>query len=165
MSISSVKFDVNPQLRPALEQLGVLLRDYHYSEHCAGRILAYTAIHGTPSLCPELDVEDEHDAELVFVASLSPIPYDSPAWDDDGAVLLDVGMLLAGVHPFPIGEPDEATLISHEAPDGPNVAAKMIRAGVLPVSGGSPEPFVPTEADWADYRRHFDKCEPLYGYE
>jgi hypothetical protein len=146
--------DVNPQFAGALAQLGILLDDYHYSAHAKGRILAWTALHGTPALCPELDLEDEADAELVFVASLPEVPFDSPAW----------------------GEPDEATLIAGEAPDGPAVAAKMVAQGTLPpVSGGCPdEPYEPTEEDWAELRRWSEWCdardratrsEPMFGYE
>jgi hypothetical protein len=152
--MSGIPFDVNPQIRTALVQLSILMDDYHYSQHAKERILAYTALHGTPSLCPELDVEDEADAELIFVAELPAIPYDSPAWDDDGSVILDMPMLWTGTHPYPLmdpSEPDEATLISHEASDGAVVAAKMIESGVLPpLSGGSPEPYIPSKEDLQD---------------
>jgi hypothetical protein len=41
---------------------------------------------------------------------------------------------------------------------------------IRPIGGsGAPEddsePFTPTAEDWADYRAHFDRLEPLYGYE
>jgi hypothetical protein len=164
MSIPSIKFDVNTHVREALVQLSILLDDYCYSQHAKERILAYTALHGTPSCCPELDVEDEHDAELIFTAELPAIPYEDAAWDDDGSVLLDVPMLLAGVHPFPVMDPSEAELISHESPDGPVVARKMIDAGTLPpIAGGAPT-YEPDELDWREYSawsRHLEELRDI----
>jgi hypothetical protein len=167
-SIASIRFDVNPQVAIALEQLGVLLTDYHYSQHAKERILAYTAVHGTPSGCPELDREDEHDAELVFTSELPAVPFDSSAWDREiDTVTLDVEMLLAGTHPFPLMDPcegpdevvwrDDAVEPDSEprAPDedwyhphSPNHPAN--RPGALPrLSGGSPD-YEPTPEDLQD---------------
>jgi hypothetical protein len=110
MYSAQIPLDVNPQVAVALEPLGILLDDYHYSAHARARILAYTAREGTPSGCPELDAEDEHDCEMVYVEAFGPVPYDDPAWDDE-TMCLDVGLLARGVHPWPIpavGDDDRA---------------------------------------------------------
>jgi hypothetical protein len=73
---------------------------------------------------------------LVFEQEQEPVPFDSPAWDRED-VILDVEMLEAGVHPWPIptfGDDDR---------DGS---------------------FEPGEADWAALRRPADG-EPMWGYE
>jgi hypothetical protein len=138
-----------------------LLDDYHYSQHAKERILAYTAAHGTPSGCAYLDREDERDAEMIFVAELPAIPYDEPTWDDDGAVLLDVLMLLAGTHPFPVGEPEEGP----DAPDAnwyhpysPNHPSNRPVA-LPPISGGAPGPF---EADRRDFEMWLQQVDQPY---
>jgi hypothetical protein len=127
---------VSPSVRHALEQLGVLLDDYHYSPRARGRILSYAAAHGTRTGCAYLDREDEADATEVFVAELGPVDSDSPAWDRED-VFLDVAMLEAGAHPWPIptfGDDDR---------DGS---------------------FEPGEADWAALRREGDG-DVMWGYE
>jgi hypothetical protein len=35
----------------------------------------------------------------------------------------------------------------------------LIESSLPPLSGGAPEPYEPTEADWAAYRRHFDQAD------
>jgi hypothetical protein len=166
-SIPGIPFDVNPHVAQALVELSILMDDYHYSQHAREQILAYTAAHGTPSGCACLDREDEADASMVFEESLPIVPWDSPAWDrETDTITLDVPMLEAGVHPFPLLDPSdwpaEATLIAHEAPDGRHVVAKMLANGVLPpISGGCDEcydgpdaevddPYEPTAEDLAD---------------
>jgi hypothetical protein len=147
MSVCTIPMDVNPHVAAAAEQLGILLDDYHYSPHCRDAIVAYTVAHGTPTGAPGLDREDEHDAEVVFVAELKPVPYDSPAWDDE-FVFLDAEWLAAGVHPLPFAEPD--------APDGnphlhfPGIASVAERNGLAPIAGGAPE-FEPSPEDLSDY--------------
>jgi hypothetical protein len=173
---------VSPSTRKALEALATLLLDYHYSAHAIGRIAAYAAANGTPTGCAYLDREDEADATEVFVAELGPVDYDSPAWARED-VFLDVELLAAGTHPAPFGEPDLATLISHEAPDGPAVARKLMDAGLLPpLAGGAPDDewpaFTPTAEDLADYAAWAEECDrreelraaeerrnPEFGYE
>jgi hypothetical protein len=103
----------------------LMMRDY--SSHAIGRIFDHVACNG----CLEgslVEPDDMADAEACFVDALRPVDYSSPAW----------------------GEPDEATLISHEAPDGASVVRRMQAKGVLPVSGGAPEPYQPTPEDLAD---------------
>jgi hypothetical protein len=146
---------VSPSVRGALEQLGVLLDDYHYSPHCRGRILAFTAANGTPSGCPELDREDEADASMVFEESLEPIPFDDEAWDKYEDMVMDARLLASNEHPFPIpaqGDDDRAFDAAMEADDA-----------------AMPLPAIPDDRDprdWAEYRRMFDDREPpRYGYE
>jgi hypothetical protein len=70
----------SPSVRKALVQLGVLLDDYHYSQHAKEQILAHVAREGTLAKCEYLDPDDEADCELVFVESLDSVPYSSPEW-------------------------------------------------------------------------------------
>jgi hypothetical protein len=154
---SIVKLYAGNPLQAGLDALSLLLEDYHYSQTAREAIVTYTAVHGTPSGNEFLDAEDEHDANMVFEESLPAVPYDSPEWGD------------------PL---DEATLISHEAPDGRHVARKMMDAGSLPpIAGGGPE-FIPSAEDLADYaawaeeldrREEIRQAElrhnPEFGYE
>jgi hypothetical protein len=129
---------VSPSVKGALEQLGVLLDDYHYSPHCRGRILAYAAAHGTPTGCPELDREDEADASMVFEESLEPVDFSSEAWDQYQDVLFDSRMLIEG-HPWP-----------------------------LPATGDDDRGFDPTAEDREDYAKwsaQLDRREAMWGYE
>ena len=141
---SRIPLYVSPSVRGALEQLSVLLDDYHYSPHCRGRILAYTAAHGTPTGCPELDREDEPDAEMVFVESLEPVDLTSEAWDRDRGVLFDAEMLATESHPWPIP-------IDYDA-------------GSPPIPDPLPENFRSPE-DWEFLRRLDREPECRYGWE
>jgi hypothetical protein len=161
----SIPLHVSPSVRKAVAELGVLLDEYGYSPTIRESICRYTAANGTPTGAPGLDPEDEHDAELVFVAELEPVPFDSPAWDRDTSVILDAGMLADGTHPFPIptvGDDDRAE------PDD-FAAAALEDLTLPPVCGGGPDDdgpeFIPTESDWEDYCNHFDEVEVRYGYE
>jgi hypothetical protein len=141
---------VGPSTRQALEALTTLLLDYHYSGHAIGRIAAYVAREGTPTGCPTLDPEDEADATEAYVTSLAEVPLDSPMWDKYEDVCLDVALLEAGTHPWPIpafGDDDR------EAPDG----------ALPPIRGGSDEaePFVPSDEDWAAYREWAERHDAL----
>jgi hypothetical protein len=133
---------VSPSVQGALEQLGILLDDYHYSPHARGRILAYTAANGTPTGCPELDREDEADAGMVFEESLEPVDFGSVAWDRSQDVLFDMEMLIEGNHPFPVpayGDDDE---------DG------------LAVDSLEPRYTAEDEADYARWLRDRERREP-----
>jgi hypothetical protein len=165
--------DVNPSVRKAVGELATLLDEYGYSPCAREAIVRYTVANGTPSGCPALDREDEHDASMVFEAELEPVPFDSPAWDRDGGVYLDVALLAENRHPTPFpaeppdvgyGQaPDESWFHPHRhSPNGAN--------GLPPVRGGSEEAgrFEPSEQDWRDYREHFDRAgapEAPFGYE
>jgi hypothetical protein len=158
-TIACIPFDVNPHVAIALEQLGVLLDDYSYSQHAKERILAYTAANGTPSMCPELDASDEHDAEMVFVAELPAIPLDDPAWDREDT-FLDAAMLADGTHPSPFGEP-RAPDEDYYHPYSPNHPANR-SVTLPPVSGGcdeEPEGFVPSPSDWDSYREWSERLD------
>src|SRR5262245_12448065 len=112
---------VSPSVGHALEQLGVLLDDYHYSPHARGRILSYAAAHGTPTGCADLDREDEADATEVFVAELGPVDSDSPAWARED-VFLDAELLAAGTHPWPLGP-----MVGDDDRTGPSAADERRR--------------------------------------
>lgn len=172
-----VPFDVNPSLAIALDDLASILRDYHYSEHAVGRIVAYTARQGTPSGCPELDPEDECDAEAVYVEGLPEVPMDSPAWDREDAFLV-VEWLAAGVHPLPFAaEPDDDTgewpvPAEADAPDAspharfPGIASLAERMALPPLSGGSPEPTAEDLSDYGAWSEDLDRRrEMLSWYE
>jgi hypothetical protein len=153
---ASIPLHVSPSVRKALGELATLLRDYHYSEHAVGRIVAHTAREGTPTGCPELDREDEQDASEVFVAELEPVGLDSPAWDvDAGAVYLDVDLIVRGEHPFPI-DPD-----ADDTGEFPPSPLEAIAAALPPVAGGSPEAerYEPTPEDLADLARWSEDLE------
>jgi hypothetical protein len=92
----------SPSVRHAADAVAVLLRDYDYTPHARDRVVLWIRAHGTPTGCPELDREDEADAEMVFVAELEEVPFDSEAWDRDTGVLFDAAMLADGTHPWPI---------------------------------------------------------------
>jgi hypothetical protein len=120
---AQIVLDVNPQVAVALEQLGLLLDDYHYSAYAKARILAYTAREGTPTGCRYLDREDEHDAEMVFVDSLPAVPFDSAAWDREDT-FLDARMLAADTHPLPFGD----------GPDAPDADPHVHFPGIAPLA-------------------------------
>src|SRR5262245_13684975 len=141
--------DVNPSVRKAVGELAILLDEYGYSPCVRESICRYTAANGTPTGAPGLDREDEHDAEMVFVAELEPVPFDSDAWDRDTSVTLDVPMLLDGTHPFPLPcewndlppeWDDEPLPAESDAPDAsphcrfPGVATVAERRALPPLS-------------------------------
>ena len=176
----TVPMDVNPGVRRALVELSTLLEDDHYSEHAKGRILAYTAREVTPTGYPELDPEDEHDAEMVFVAELPEVPSDSPAWDRED-MAMDAGLLAEGRHPWPVpavGDDDRESEAEMDAAVAAHDEWLSSVPSLPPVAGGGPEPFEPTAEDWADYRRWAEELDareelraaeerhnPMWGYE
>jgi hypothetical protein len=150
-----------------LAALGEWLLENHYSQHAAESIVAHAGRHGTPFGSPYLHAGDEAGASAAFVDAMEPVPYDSIDW---GAVV-------------PPELEDWA-----DGPDSPPIPGRAGRIdpaarrrwqaaelGVAPISGGAPEPFEPSEADWADYRRYAEELEAraalargdeaLYGYE
>jgi hypothetical protein len=189
---------INPAVRPGLDALSLWLEQNHYSQHARERILAHTAAEGCPFGSPCIELEDEAGASGAFLRALPAVPYDDPAWDDE-SVILDVAMLAAGTHPFPMPDddgrdippdaavvppeldPDDDDDISveelipspakadpdAEPPDSWRGDGSVGWASLPPISGGSPDApeFTPSDADWADYRSHFDRAELLYGYE
>jgi hypothetical protein len=74
-----------------------------------------TAANGTPTGCPELDREDEHDAEMVFIEGLEPVSFESEAWDRDRGVLFDAELLSLEQHPWPVPASDDFHLEPSEA--------------------------------------------------
>src|SRR6185312_6133526 len=173
--VPSVPYYRNPTFKPGLDALVALLMGRNYSGHAIGRVYDHVAVHGTLE-GSMVEPEDMADAESAFVDALPAIDFDSPVWggDFDAALEADDDAMPLPELPDvrdPGDWPSEAQLIAAEAPDGAIVARKMIDAGVLPmpVSGGSPDdepaPFEPSEDDWRDYREHFDRAEPVYGYE
>lgn len=158
---ATIPLAVNPSLLPGSAALMGWLLGQDYAQHYREAIGRYAARHGELAGAVQLgllDREDEETAEWIFVESLPEVPYDDPAWDRPD-VFLDVAALADGSHPVPFGEPDEATLIGHEAPDGRHVARKMLDAGILPVAGGSP---TPTEADRADFEAWLSQVDAPY---
>jgi hypothetical protein len=99
---STIAMDVNPQIRAAALQVGILLDDYHYSPHARDAIVRHITATGCVTDAPGLDREDQADAEAVFVAELEPVPLSSDAWDRDTGVLFDAELLVTG-HPWPYG--------------------------------------------------------------
>jgi hypothetical protein len=173
---------VNPALLPGSAALmgWLLASDYaqHYREAIGGHAARHGELAGAVAL-GLLDREDEETAEWIFVESLPEVPYDDPAWDRED-VFLDAGMLADGTHPWPIpttGDDDRTE------PDGPEDGDRSIPADAVlvppdleaiaaalkPIAGGAPDDdapeFIPTAADWEDYRNHFDEVEVRYGYE
>jgi len=143
-----IPLDVNPQVAAAVDQLGILLDDYHYSAHARARILAWTTREGTPTGCPELDREDEADVEQVFVEALAEVPFEAAAWDRED-VCLDATMLVAGLHPLPFGDGPDAPE-ADPAMAFPLIRPLAERIAVPPVCGGGAA-YEPTAEDLADF--------------
>jgi hypothetical protein len=165
---TSVPLYCNPALRPGVAALAEWLRDHDYSAYAAERVLNHVAATGCLATAAYLDREDEAEATEVFVEALPEVPADSERWDRPDA-FLDVPMLLDGTHPAPFGpEPDDADRsIPADAVLVPPVLEDL-GAALPPIAGGSPDDgpeFIPSDADWEDYRGHFDRAEPRYGYE
>jgi hypothetical protein len=157
---ASIPLHVSPSVRKALGELATLLRDYHYSEHAVGQVVAYTAREGTPTGSPYLDREDEADAEAVYVAELEPVDLASDAWDRDTSVIFDAAMLADGSHPWPI------PVTGDDDPTEPDdfAAAALEDLALPPVAGGSPDddgpaPYEPTAEDLADFGRWSEDLE------
>jgi hypothetical protein len=152
---------VKPALRPGVAALAEWLRSHEYSAFARERILNHVAATGCLASATYLDREDEEAATEAFVAALPEVA-DGAAWDRED-VFLDAEMLADGSHPLgPFGtEPDEATLISHEAPDGRHVARKMIGNGALPppIAGGAP---TPTDSDRRDFESWLSQVDADY---
>jgi hypothetical protein len=152
----------NTQLRDAADRMAVVLRDRTYCPKARDQVVRWAIAEGTPTGCPYLDHEDEDAATEAFIAGMEAVSLDSDAWDRDTSVLFDVAMLAEGNHPFPL---------PHEGDDDRDFDAAMaaLEDLPLPISGGSPEAFEPSEADWADYHRWSEDLErrdgALYGYE
>jgi hypothetical protein len=166
--VPSVPYYRNPQLRPGLAALVEFLMERDYSSHAIGRIFDFAACNGTleGSL---IEPDDMADAEAAFVDNLPALDYHNPAWgSDEDLEDLDVPPISDG--------PD--------APDAdprirfPGIASLAERMAPPPIAGGSPEPYVPTEADWEDYRRWSEAMDardelramedarnPMWGYE
>src|SRR4051812_20892025 len=85
LSRHAVPFHASPSVRKALGELATLLEDYRYSQHARESICAHVAREGTVTGAPGLEAEDEADASMVYEAELTPVPFDSPAWDDESA--------------------------------------------------------------------------------
>jgi hypothetical protein len=161
----------NPAYRPGLAALVGWLLEQRYSSHAIGRIEGHVAVHGTLA-GSMIEPEDEAAAEEAFVEALDAVPGNSDAWDRPDA-FLDVESLLEprGAVPDepPAGDrsiPPDAVIMPPELDD--------YLPCVTPISGGAPEPFQPSEADWRDYhewsedldrRRMEDEQTPRYGYE
>jgi hypothetical protein len=138
--VPSVPLHRNPQLKPGLDALVVFLMERDYSSIIRWAIYDHVAIHGT--LAGSLiDPEDEADAEAVFVDNLPELDITSEAWDRDTAITLDIELLQAGRHPYPIGDPDDGP----DAPDAnphlrfPGARTVAERLGLPPIAGGAPE--------------------------
>ena len=178
--VPSVPLYRNPQLRPGLAALVAFLMERDYTSHAIGKVFDHAAVNGTPTGSPYLDAEDEAGAEAAFVDALEPVPFDSPAWDGE-VMCLDAGMLAEGNHPWPIPtrpEDDDDRTIPPDAELVPPEVLELAAAGLAPIAGGAPEPFIPSAADWEDYRRWADETDareelrapearhnPMWGYE
>jgi hypothetical protein len=161
----------NPALRPGLAALVAWLLDQRYSSHAIGRIEGHVAVHGTLA-GSMIEPEDEAAAEEAFAEGLDAVSADSAAWDRPDA-FIDVESLLEprrAVAAEPPAEdrsiPAGAAIMPPELDDDP--------PGIAPISGGAPEPFEPSPADWEDYHRWSeerdrprteDEQTPWYGYE
>lgn len=177
---TTVPMFVSPSMSAALEQLDILLSDYHYSPRGRAEVLEYVAREGTTAGCPSLDPEDHHDAEMVLEESFAEVPFDSPAWDRHQDVLFDAEMLADGNHPWPIpvvSDDDDRTDPEDEIFGTPPIPADLCDRfrdphdwpdtdewpAVPPICGGAPEPepepFTPSDEDWEDYRRWAEEYE------
>ena len=136
----------------------LLQRDYvrRCREGVAAHIRATGCLEG---VVPEfLDAEDLETATEILVDAFEPASYGSPEWSEDDSpwsTNLDSGDWLIDpetgeVHPRP--EPDAP---DESAASGESYWAAMMADDItpLPVSGGAPDHFEPSEADLQDYAR------------
>jgi hypothetical protein len=160
LATPSIRLYRNPSLKPGLAALVGWLLDHHYSSHAIGRIENFVAVHGTLA-GSMVDPEDEAAAEEAFVAALPEVAGDSPAWDRED-IFMDVELLAAGIHPWPIpavGDDDRME------PDD-FAAAALEDLALPPVAGGSPDDeSEPSEADWRDYSEWSEALEMKRWYD
>ena len=169
MSVShaTVRLHRNPALLPGAAALMAWLLEQNYSQVIREAIGRHVHTHGELAgavAAGLLDREDEATATEVFIDALPDVPADSPAWEVPD-VILDVELLLAGVHPWPFTlTPPELEPDDFDGPDVPDAGrswsshlAELIATGRTaappPISGGSPDaaPFEPSPADLQDY--------------
>jgi len=126
--------------------------DQHYSQHCWERIRDHTAVHGTPTGCPELDPEDEATATEIYCQAMPAIDPGDSAWD------LPVRPSVASLRALPPDLDDEefqtlwdAACANHDADDE---AAELARHWEpAPDDRPDPAPFEPSAEDLDDYDR------------
>jgi hypothetical protein len=144
----------NPLTVAAALEMGLVLEDLGYSLHARDLAIRHAAATGC-LVGSAIDPEDEGAATEAFIDALPEVPLDSPLWDDPG-VLLDAEMLASGSHPFPIlAEGDD----DRTAPDDFDHAMAALEDLPLPIAGGAPEPYQPTEEDLQDYDRWLQDLE------
>jgi hypothetical protein len=158
-----VPIHVNPRVAAAATELALTLEDLHYSRHYIDLIIRHAAATGTLA-GSAIDPEDEAVAEAAFVDALDaePVPYDSPAWDDE-SVILDVRMMIDGTHPSPFAE---GPVGDHDAPDAspharfPGVATLAQRRAPMPISGGAPADLNGDRRDFEEWLSQLDAGYP-----
>ena len=157
---ASVALYCNPAFVPGLEALAGFLLDNNYSAHAMDQIIGLASVEGTVTGSAYLEPEDEAGATEAFVAALPDVADDSPAWDDP-SVILDVELLLAAAHPYPM--PPEPAEEGAEVRRVRRWYREHMAGFPAPPSirGGSDEaePFEPSAEDLADYHAWSEALE------
>lgn len=142
--------------RPELALLRAHLMSIGYSHAGAARVAAYAEDEGTLSGCPDLDAEDEPEAERVFIESMEDVPGPSPAWGsmrgDESPYRAedDVWSPVATARAIPPELDDEHdTAILDLREDQHEEAMRHLEVDRIP--DVDEQPYIPTEEDEADY--------------
>jgi hypothetical protein len=148
-SMLSVPIYRNPILdgerRIAAASLHNWLLARNYAQNYREAICRHAIAEGTLAGLPDghLDPEDVAAAEQVLVDGFEPVSYDEPAWGED----YDPD---AGFIPPPVAvEPDDD--FPDPTPDERWEGRTPRLMALPPISGGSPEEYVPTAEDLREY--------------
>lgn len=156
--------------RPELSMLRVHLMSIGYAHSTAERVAAYAEEEGTLAGCPDLDGEDEREAEEVFVSEMDPVPSPSPDWgsmrgdesprfeEDDRWELGPDRPTLRAIPPELEDDDEHDTAILDLWEDRHEEAMRGLEVDRIPDAG---EPYEPTEQDLADYDLWLRDREPL----
>ena len=140
----------------AIGALDSWLIEQDYTRRSRDGIAAHIRQHGElAGASPEfLDSEHIEPATEILVGSFPAVPPDSEDWSDSGRWTPNDAYRIEPPEldgdDFPDGTPDE--FVTRQPGYRESLAADGIN--LLPISGGAPEPepFVPSEADWQEYR-------------
>jgi hypothetical protein len=146
----------------ALIVLDGFLRDHDYTRASREGIRDHVREQGTlEGTVPRwLDREHYATAEAVFCEALPAVPECSADWDVEGYWTPDDAYR---IEPPELDDIDVPDAPDHAITRRPGYAAALAADGIelLPITGGSPEAYEPTEADRREYAAFSDQLEHI----